>query len=68
MSWQIEDHRDRVAVRCEVKRTVAAPLFAPDGRRFGIVIANLDLRPVFDRIRWAVRPGSHIYVVNDSGD
>ncbi|HYY37399.1 MAG TPA: hybrid sensor histidine kinase/response regulator, partial [Xanthobacteraceae bacterium] len=25
---------------------VAAPLFAPDGRRFGIVIANLDLRPV----------------------
>jgi PAS domain S-box-containing protein len=47
---------------------VAAPLFAPDGRRFGIVIANLDLRPVFDRIRWAGRPGSHIYVVNDSGD
>jgi PAS domain S-box-containing protein len=47
---------------------VAAPLFTPDGRRFGIVIANLDLRPVFDRIRWSVRPGSHIYVVNDSGD
>jgi PAS domain S-box-containing protein len=47
---------------------VAAPLFTPDGRRFGIVVANLDLRPVFDRIRWSVRPGSHIYVVNDSGD
>jgi HAMP domain-containing protein len=47
---------------------VAAPLFALDGQRFGIVVANLDLRPVFDRIRGAARRGSHIYVVNDSGD
>ena len=47
---------------------VASPMFAPDGRRLGIVIANLDLRPVFDRIRGAARQGSHIYVVNDSGD
>jgi PAS domain-containing protein len=47
---------------------VAAPLIAPDGRRFGIVIADVDLRPVFDRIRWAARQGSHIYVVNDAGD
>jgi PAS domain S-box-containing protein len=47
---------------------VAAPLFAPDGRRFGIVVANLDLRPVFDRIRGAARQGGNIYVVNDSGD
>src|SRR5262249_41073535 len=47
---------------------VAAPVFAPDGRRLGIVVANLDLRPVFDRIRGAARQGSRIYVVNDSGD
>jgi hypothetical protein len=47
---------------------VAAPLFAPDGRRFGIVVANLDLRPVFDRIRGAARESSRIYVVDDSGD
>src|SRR5262245_7195349 len=47
---------------------VAAPLFAPDGRRFGIVVANLDLRPVFDRIRGAARQGVHVFVVNDSGD
>jgi len=47
---------------------VAAPVFAPDGRRLGIVIANLDLRPVFDRIRGAARQGGRIYVVNDSGD
>jgi PAS domain S-box-containing protein len=46
---------------------VATPLFAPDGQRFGIVIANLDLRPVLDRIR-AARQGSQIYLVNDSGD
>src|SRR5262249_43645535 len=47
---------------------VAAPVFAPDGRRLGIVVANLDLRPVFDRIRGAARQSSRIYVVNDSGD
>jgi methyl-accepting chemotaxis protein len=47
---------------------VAAPFFAPDGRRLGILIANLDLRPVFDRIRGAARQGGRIYVVNDSGD
>src|SRR5262245_66283415 len=47
---------------------VAAPVFAPDGRRLGIVIANLDLRPVFDRIRGAARQGGRIYVVKDSGD
>ena len=41
---------------------VASPMFAPDGRRLGIVIANLDLRPVFDRIRGAARQGSHIYL------
>ena len=47
---------------------VAAPLIAADGRRFGIVIADLDLRPVFDRIRATARQGSRIYVVNDAGD
>jgi len=47
---------------------VAAPLIAADGRRFAIVIADLDLRPVFDRIRATARQGSRIYVVNEAGD
>jgi PAS domain S-box-containing protein len=47
---------------------VAAPLIAADSRRFGIVIADLDLRPVFDRIRATARQGSRIYVVNEAGD
>jgi NADH:ubiquinone oxidoreductase subunit K len=47
---------------------VAAPLIAADGRRFAIVIADLDLRPVFDRIRATARRGSRIYVVNEAGD
>src|SRR5262249_5149053 len=46
---------------------VAAPLIAADGRRFGIVIADLDLR-LFDRIRATARQGSRIYVVNDAGE
>src|SRR5262245_15981253 len=33
-----------------------------------LYIANLELRPVFDCIRWDARPCSHIYVVNDTGD
>jgi PAS domain S-box-containing protein len=47
---------------------VAAPLIAADGRRFGIVVADLDLRPVFDRIRATARQGSRVYVINDAGD
>jgi PAS domain S-box-containing protein len=47
---------------------VATPVFAPDGKPFGIVIVNIDMRPVFDRVRSSVRQGGEIYVVNARGD
>ena len=47
---------------------VAAPVFAPDGKPFGIVVVNVDMRPAFDRIRSSVRPGEHIYVVDEQGN
>jgi PAS domain S-box-containing protein len=47
---------------------VATPIFARDGKPFGIAIINVDMRAVFDRVRAAVRQGGAIYVVNDKGD
>jgi len=47
---------------------VAAPLFMPDGKRFGMIMINLDMGPAFNRIRAAVRPGEQIYLVNARGD
>jgi PAS domain S-box-containing protein len=47
---------------------VATPLFLPDGKLFGIVIINVDMRPVLDRVRSSMRQGGGIYVVNKRGD
>jgi len=47
---------------------VATPVHAPDGRPFGILIINVDLRPAFDRIRSGPTKGGRIYVVNDRDD
>jgi PAS domain S-box-containing protein len=47
---------------------IAAPLHAPDGKPFGIVIVNVDMRPAFDRVRASVRQGGNIYVVGNRGD
>ena len=47
---------------------VATRVAGPDGKPFGIFMINLDMRPAFDRIRAAVRPGGAIYAVNSRGD
>jgi PAS domain S-box-containing protein len=47
---------------------VATPVHTPDGRPFGIIIINVDMRPAFDRIRSGAATGGHSYVVNDRGD
>ncbi|WP_439395815.1 PAS domain S-box protein [Bradyrhizobium sp. PMVTL-01] len=47
---------------------VAMPLFTSDGKPFGIVIANIDMRPALDRVRSTRSPGGEIYVVNSRGD
>ena len=46
---------------------VAAPIVAPSGERFGIMIVNVDMRPAFDQLRNAGR-GGDLYVVNEAGD
>ena len=47
---------------------IATPLQRPDGKPFGIVIVNVDMRPAFDRVRPAPRPGGAVYVVGKNGD
>jgi PAS domain S-box-containing protein len=47
---------------------VATPVHTPDGRPFGIIIINVDMRPAFDRIRSSPPKGGRLYVVNDRGE
>jgi PAS domain S-box-containing protein len=47
---------------------IGTRLLAPDGKPFGIVVINVDMRPAFDRVRSSVRAGGQIYVVNKRGD
>ena len=47
---------------------IAMPVLAPDGKPFGIVIVNVDMRPALDRVRSSVRPARSIYVVDARGD
>ncbi|MDB5580151.1 MAG: hybrid sensor histidine kinase/response regulator, partial [Bradyrhizobium sp.] len=47
---------------------IAKPVMAPDGRPYGIVIINVDMRPALDRVRSSVRPGENVYVVDGTGE
>ena len=47
---------------------IAMPVMAPDGKPFGIVIVDVDMRPALDRVRSSVRPGESAYLVDGKGD
>jgi len=47
---------------------VAAPLYAPGGRLYGMVVVNVDLRAALDQIRAAARDGEMVYLVDAKGD
>ena len=46
----------------------STPVVGPDGRPFGIVVIDLDLRGPFARVRENARPGGTVYIVNSNGD
>ena len=52
--------RRRICRRCVSHRRFSRP----DGKPFGIVIINVDMRPALFRVRSSMRPGETIYVVN----
>lgn len=47
---------------------IAAPLQRPDGKPFGIIIVNVDMRPALDRVRSSARQDGAIYVIGKRGD
>jgi PAS domain S-box-containing protein len=47
---------------------VASPVFNPDGRPFGTVVINIDMRPALERARSSVREGDALYVISERGD
>jgi PAS domain S-box-containing protein len=47
---------------------VGTPIFAPDGKPFGVLVLDVDMRPIFEHLRAAARPGAQLYVVNARGD
>jgi PAS domain S-box-containing protein len=47
---------------------VGTPVFGPDNRPFGILMLDVDMRPIFRHLRAASRPGAELYVVNARGD
>ncbi|TPQ28427.1 hybrid sensor histidine kinase/response regulator [Bradyrhizobium guangdongense] len=47
---------------------VAAPIFGTNHQPFGIVIVNIDMRKILERIRTSARPGEQVYVVGRNGD
>ena len=46
---------------------IATPLPGSDGKPFGILIINVDMRPALDRVRSSPRLGREVYVVNATG-
>jgi PAS domain S-box-containing protein len=61
------DHSDGGDPRTAMLR-IATPIFAPDGKPFGILILNVDMSRVFEHILSTVRPGAQLYIVNSQGD
>jgi PAS domain S-box-containing protein len=47
---------------------VATLISEPDNRPFGILMINLDMRPIFEQLRSSARTDGHIFVANDRGD
>jgi len=46
----------------------STPVVGPDGRLFGIVVIDIDLRGPFTHARERAMPGGGVYIVNTSGD
>ena len=61
------DHSDGDRPRTPTLR-LATPIFAPDGKPFGVIVLNVDMSRVFKHVQSTIRPGAQLYIVNDRGD
>ncbi len=44
------------------------PIFTSAGQPFGIVLINVDMRPIFTRLKIPEHTSGAVYIVNDEGD
>lgn len=47
---------------------VATPIFSADGSPFGALVINMNMQPIFGRMRSSKSASESIYVVNERGD
>jgi PAS domain S-box-containing protein len=47
---------------------IAKQVFGPDGKPFGIVIVNVDMRPALEHVRATARPSEMVFVVDAAGN
>jgi PAS domain S-box-containing protein len=47
---------------------VATPIHGPGGQTFGILVINVDMKPIFDRLRSLTQGGGELFIVDDDGD
>src|SRR5262249_46051013 len=64
---------DAIEMTYVPKVRVASPVYSndgksPDGKPFGILIINVDMRSLFAPVRSGALAGGRIYVVNEHGD
>ncbi|HEX5691190.1 MAG TPA: cache domain-containing protein, partial [Roseiflexaceae bacterium] len=46
----------------------ATPVHAPDGMPFGIVVINIDMRPLLAELRASVSQGGQVFLVDEQGN
>ncbi|WP_454621837.1 PAS domain S-box protein [Bradyrhizobium cenepequi] len=64
----VELDKDASAARPAPILRVATPVPAADGKPFGIILIEIDMRGELDRVPGSVRPGETAYVVDISGN
>jgi PAS domain S-box-containing protein len=62
------DHSDGEPTARTPMLRLATPIFAPDGKTFGILVLNVDMSHVFRHVLSTVRPGVQLYIVDARGD
>ncbi|KWV48987.1 hypothetical protein AS156_16830 [Bradyrhizobium macuxiense] len=48
--------------------TIAKPVRTPDGKPFGIIVIDADMRAALDNVRASARPGERVFVVDAKGN
>jgi PAS domain S-box-containing protein len=61
------DHHDGGERRTPMLR-LSTPIFAPDGKPFGVLVLNVDMSQTFRHIQSTIVPGAQLYVVNAQGE